>query len=160
MLVNAVTGPPGDLTDDQSKAGIVDLVGPAAARADNMVVVRRLTDDVGMLAGWQVQPLDGARFREDLERPEDRRPADPEALRPGASDELGGREMTLLICDQEGKRSARLRQAVAGAIERADDRGRVSHRAEPIRNETESQHAGILAAHPKGPDHSGRSALT
>ena len=52
---------------------------------------------------------------------------------PGASgtrrgDQLGGREVAVLLGDQGGQRPARLRQAVAGAVQGGDDRGRVSHR--------------------------------
>ena len=48
-----------------------------------MVVVGRLAADVGVLAARQVDALDRAEIREDLERPEDRRPADAEVPGPG-----------------------------------------------------------------------------
>lgn len=103
VLVDAVAGSPGDLTDDQSKTRVVDFVRSPAARADHMVVVRRLADDVGVLAGWQIQAPDQVELFEDFERPEDRRPADSQAPRPDARDELGGGEVTLLIGDQESQ---------------------------------------------------------
>ena len=45
------------------------------------MVMGRLAPDVGVLAGRQVEALDGAQVLEDLERPEDRRPADAQAAR-------------------------------------------------------------------------------
>ena len=126
-----IAGLPRDIADDGPKTGIVDLSGPTAARAHDVVVVGRLAADIGMLAGWQVEPLDGAELLEDLERPEDRRPADAELAGPrGLGDELGGGEVAVLVGDQRGQRPARLGQAVAGTVERGDDRGRVGHRRE------------------------------
>ena len=54
------------------RPGVVDLARPAAARADDVVVVGRLTADVGVLAGRQVEPFDGTELLEDLERAEHR----------------------------------------------------------------------------------------
>ena len=47
-----------------------------------MVVVGRLAADVGVLAGRQVEALDGAELREHLERPEDGGAADAEVPPP------------------------------------------------------------------------------
>ena len=53
-------------------------VGPPAARADDVVVVGRLAADVGVLAGREVEALDGADLLEELERAEDGRRPTPE----------------------------------------------------------------------------------
>ena len=63
-------------------AAVVDLGRPAAARADHVVVMGRRARDVGVLAVRQVEPLDDAELREQVERPEQGRPADPERADP------------------------------------------------------------------------------
>ena len=52
----------------------------------------------------------------------------PSAARTRRGDQLGGGEVAVLLGDQGGQRPARLGQAVAGAVEGGDDRGRVGHR--------------------------------
>ena len=71
--------------------------------------------DVRVLAARQVEPFDDAQLGEDLERPEDRRPADPEAAAASLAHEVGRREMAVLVGDELGDRATRRRQAVAGA---------------------------------------------
>ena len=127
MLIHAVPRPVRDLRDDGAQAGVLDLVSPTAARADDMVVVGRLAADIGVLPGRQVQPLDGAEILEDLQGSKDRRPADAEPSHSRCLDEAGGREVALLVCDQCSQRPSRFRQTVAGLVERDDDRGG-SHR--------------------------------
>ena len=127
VLVHAKSRLAGDLADDRPEARVVDLVGPAAARADDVVVMDGIAADVGMLARRQVQALDGAEPLEDLERPEDRRSSDPESARPGLGDEIGGGEVAGLIGDERRERPARLGQAIAGAVERGDVVGRFGH---------------------------------
>ena len=60
-----------------------------------MVVVCRLARDVGVLARRQVEALDGAQIDQDVECPEDRRPADPEPPSARIRDEVGRGEMTV-----------------------------------------------------------------
>ena len=79
--------------------------------------MERLAADVGVLAGRQVETFDGADPLEHLQRPEDRRAADTQATDVCLGDQLGGREVTLLVGDEGGKRPARLGQAIAGAVE-------------------------------------------
>ena len=52
----------------------------------------------------------------------------PEAAFARRGDQLGGREVAVLLGDQRGQRPTRLGHAVAGAVERVDDRGGVCHR--------------------------------
>ena len=67
VIVDPVAGLAGDIADDRPQTGIVDLAGPAAARADDVVVVGRLAADVGVLAGRQIEAFDGAEPLEELE---------------------------------------------------------------------------------------------
>ena len=100
MLVDAEPGPPRDLADHRAQAGILDLRRAAAARAHDVVVVGRGAAHVGVLAARQVDPLDGAELGQDVERPEDRRAADPEVPDPRLVDEVGRREVARLGADQ------------------------------------------------------------
>ena len=109
VVVDPVAGLSGDLANDRPQTGVVDPGRPPAARADDVMMVRRLAADVGMLAGRQVQPFDGAELGEDLERPEDRRPPDAETPGSRRDDQLGGREMAVLIGDECRERCAAAR---------------------------------------------------
>ena len=71
-----------------------------------MVVMDRVARDIGVLAGRQVQAFDDAELLEQVERAEDRRPADPESPRPRSRDEVGGREVPRSFSDELGHRSA------------------------------------------------------
>ena len=78
----------------------------------------RLAAYVGVLTRRQVQPFDGAELRQDIERPEDGRAPDPETPVPRRADQLGGREVAVLIGDERCEGAPRLGQPVAGAVER------------------------------------------
>ena len=58
--------------------------------------MRRLAGDERMLAGGQVQPLDDAEVREDVQRPEDRRPGHAEPPPARLAEQLVGREVAAL----------------------------------------------------------------
>lgn len=118
MLVHSKSRLARDSTNHLPEAGVVDLVGPATSRADDVMVVDGIAADVCVLAGRQVEALDRAETLEDLERPEDRRAADPEASSPCLGDELGSREVACLIGDERGESPAWFGQAVARAVER------------------------------------------
>ena len=118
MLVHAKSRLARDITNHLPEAGVVDLVGPATSRADDVMVVDGIAADVCVLAGRQVEALDRSETLEDLERPEDRRAADAETPRLCLGDELGCREVACLVGDDRGKGPSWLGQAVAGAVER------------------------------------------
>ena len=82
----------------------------------------RVAADVGVVAVGQVDPLDEPQVREHVERPEDRRPPDPQAPAARVVDEVGGREVALARGDEVGDRAARLGQPVAGVVEGGDQR--------------------------------------
>ena len=50
MLVHAKSCLAADFADDRPEPRVVDLVGPAAARADDVVVMDGIAPDVGVLA--------------------------------------------------------------------------------------------------------------
>ena len=103
-------------------------------------MMRGFTLDIGMFAGREVETLDGTQPLEDLERPEDGRPADAQATSPGRGHEVRRGEVTVLVGDQHSQRPTRLRQSVAGTVECGDDRSRVAHRPQRTMNETQSHH--------------------
>jgi hypothetical protein len=57
MFIDPIAGLARDLAHHRSQSRVIDLAGPATARADDVVVVRRLAADVGVFAGRQVDPL-------------------------------------------------------------------------------------------------------
>ena len=87
-----------------------------------MVVAGRLAGHVGVLAGRQVQALQDAQLREQVQRPEDRGPADAQAARPGVIDEVRRGEVALAGHDQLRHGTAWPGQAVPGAVQRGDER--------------------------------------
>lgn len=127
MRVDAEPSPPGDFADDGPETGIRDLGGPAAVRTHDMVVVRWGAADVGVLTRRQVEPFDDPEVGQDVEGPEDRRPADPETPNPGLTHEVGRREVSGPVRDQCRDGPPRRRQAVTGAIESDEQQFRISH---------------------------------
>ena len=123
VVVDPIAGLPRDLAHDRSQAQVGDLGRAPTRGAHDVVVMRRLAADVGVLARWQVEPLDSAELREDLERPEDGRAPDAEVTAARVAHQLRGREVARLLGDQHGQRAAWLGQPVAGAVEGGDDRG-------------------------------------
>ena len=100
-------------------ARVVDVSAAPAHGAHDVVVMDRLAGDVRVLAGRQVDALDGMQLGQDVERPEDRRPADAEPVGPGVGDEIGGGEVPVPVGDERRDRPPRAGQAIAGVVERA-----------------------------------------
>jgi len=103
VLVDAKPGLASDLADDWPQPGIVDLTGSPAARADDVVMVSGLAADVCVLAGREVETLDGTDPLQDLEGPEDRGAANGRSLRPGGFDKLCCGEVAVLRRDEGGQ---------------------------------------------------------
>ena len=122
MIVDAVSGPSRDLADDDAQARIVDLARAAASGADHVMMVRPLAYDVGVLATWKVQPLDGAKCLQHLQRPEYRRATDPETSGARVVDELAGGEVAISVRNQLGQCAPRFGQAITSTVERLDNR--------------------------------------
>jgi len=143
MRVDAEAGPAPDLGDRLGDATILGIGRSPAPGTDNVMVVGPGTWNVGVLPGREIQPLDHPELGQKLERPEQRRPADPE---PAVADdvlELGRREVARLLRDEVGHGSSRPRHSVAGDVERIDDRILRIHAvilsAAPMPVETRSQ---------------------
>src|SRR5437870_1777956 len=100
MRVDLVAGAPPDLPQRHVQVALVDANRAAAARADEMVVMRRLAADVGVLPAGQVDPLDQVEAGQQLQRAEDGRPTEPGALTPRRAQEILGGEVALPLSDQ------------------------------------------------------------
>ena len=80
-----------------------------------------LAADEGMIAGREVEPLHDAKAREDVQRPEDRRPPQPESLGARPCHEIVRGEVAPLVRDHAGQDPPRCGQAVAGTAEGLED---------------------------------------
>jgi hypothetical protein len=90
------------LVGDGVQAQVAHLGGPTAVGAHHVVVMTGLTDDVGVGAVWQVDPLDEPELLEDLEGAEHRRPSNPEAAPLRLANELKRREVLVAIGEELG----------------------------------------------------------
>lgn len=127
VVVDPESGALGDAGHDLAEPRVVDVQRASAPGADDVVVmVGGLTGHVGVLTAGQVDPLDEAEFGQEVQGPEDRRPADPESLALRIPDQVGSREMAGPTCDQSRDDPPRLRQAVVAAIEGGEE-GRGMH---------------------------------
>jgi hypothetical protein len=132
VVVDSVAGPALDVVDDGTPPGVVDVVAPAARRADDMVVMGGFARHVGMLATGQVDPLDRLHLGEQVERPEDRRATDPETAPSGVGHEIRGGEMRGPGRDQLRDRAPRIGRSVAGVVEGGADGDRIGRVREMI----------------------------
>ena len=103
--VDPIAAPPGDLGDRLGDAAVLDLRRPAAARADDVVVVGAGAGHVGVLAGRQIEALDDPELGQQVQRPEERRPADPEPAVAGRGLEIGRGEVA--VCSAMRSATAR-----------------------------------------------------
>ncbi len=110
-----------------SSPEVAHLSGSSASRADDVVMVGRLADHIGVHAVGQVEPLDEPKLLEQLQCAEDRRSTDGEATPFRLADELEGGEMFVTIREHLGDGSAGSRDEPAGSIERVGPGLRVRH---------------------------------
>jgi hypothetical protein len=122
MLVHAVPSPASDFIDDDTQPGVVDLIGPAAFRAHDVVVVSALANYVGVFARGQVQALDDTECLEDLERAKHGRAAHVVSTLASFGHEIASGEMPLVTRDQRSERPPRIRESVAGSVQAGNDR--------------------------------------
>ena len=92
-----------------------------------MVMVDRFAADVGVAAIGEVDALDHAQRREQVQGTEDGGSADPEPAIARGVDEVGGGEVAVVMGDELGDLAPRLRKPVAGAIEGGHQRDGISH---------------------------------
>lgn len=107
MALDLVAAAAGDLTDHPLKAGILHLGRFTAEAADDvMVVFLRRTGDVRVLAAWQVDALQLAARREEVERPEHRGATDLNVACCCVGKQVVGREVAAPPGNQTGDRTA------------------------------------------------------
>ena len=117
VFIDAVAGPPCHLENHGAQPFIGDVGHPPAARADDVVVVERLADDVGVLSARQIDSLDRVQLDEDIQRPEHGRPAHSEATGSRVRNQVGGSEVALVLGNQGRQSTAWPGQPVAGPLE-------------------------------------------
>jgi hypothetical protein len=121
VRLDGVAASPRDLGDHAGKAAVLDSRRPTAARTDDVVVVGGRARDVRVLAGREIEALDNVKLRQEIERPEERRPTDPESPAARGRLELGRGEVAVVFGDEIGDREARRGKPIAGSLERIDD---------------------------------------
>lgn len=105
------------LIDHVLEAVILRLVGPPAARADDVVVMCWLTGHVGVLAGREIEPLEDAQIGEQIQCAEYGGPTDAQATIAHVIYEVCRREVALTSCDQVRDGTTGLGEPVSGLIE-------------------------------------------
>jgi hypothetical protein len=86
-----------------------------------VVMELRLAGDVGVLTGRQVDALHDAELHEQVEGPEDRRPANARLARPRVGHERGRREMATAALHRRRDGPAWLGQAVPSLVKRPEN---------------------------------------
>jgi hypothetical protein len=122
-----------DLLDGGSQPEIGHLGHGATDFADDVVVVLRLTGDVGMVAAGQVDAFEHVELREEVEGPEDRGTADAQVLGAGVGEQVVGREMAVARGHQLSDGTPWFGETVAGLIEGSHEgfgRGHRQHRTQ------------------------------
>jgi len=141
MRVHDVSRPGLDLAGDRIDPAVLDLGAPSAALADDVVMVGRLADDVGVFAVREVQTLDEPELLEQLQCAEDGRAPDAEASSFCLTDKLERSEVVPALGDHLGHDAARLRDVVAGLVQGVGERERITH----SQNDTKSRINGGLS---------------
>ena len=95
-----------------------DDVGCTHLPKSLLMVVRGLAGDVGVLAGREIEPLDGVQVGKDVERPEDGGPTDPQTPGSRVRDEIGRGEGSVPSRDEIRDRTPSARPPIAGVAER------------------------------------------
>ena len=129
----------------------------AAARADDVVVMGGFAGDVGVFAGRQVEALDRPQLGQDVERPEDRRAADPQPAGAGVRDQVGRGEVAIAAGDQVHDGPSRSRQRDSRRVPSASSRVAVTVVHGP--DDTQSQYADVQPASPRPTGTPGRRDL-
>jgi hypothetical protein len=128
MRVDDVAGPRLDLAGHGLHPAVLDLRATTTALADDVVVVGRLADDVGVVATGEVEALDEAELLEQFEGAEDRGPADPQLASFRLTNEIERGEVVPAFGDHLSNDAPRLGHVVAGFVQRVRERKRITHR--------------------------------
>lgn len=129
MGLDDVPGVSSDLIDHVLEAVIIRLVGPPAARANDVVVMGRFARHIGVLTGRQVEALQDLEVGEEVQRPEDGGTTDTQATVARLIDEVRRREVTVALLDQVGDGATRFGEPITGLIECGHERLRFFHEA-------------------------------
>ena len=127
MGVEGVAGPGLDLGGDGADPEVGYLGAPATVRADHVVVMGWLADDVGMPAVGQVNPFDESELLEELESPEDGRSPDAKSRALRLSDELIRGEVAIAVGDHLDDDAPRLGDEIPSLVESCRPGCRVRH---------------------------------
>jgi hypothetical protein len=114
--------PPRDVVEDGLETHLAHVKRASAGCADGVVMVHGLTRDIGMVARGQIDTLNQAKLREQLQCPEHGRPPDRVALGARIGNEVRGGEVTVASCNQLRHDTSRRGQPVTGAVEGGDER--------------------------------------
>ncbi len=117
------------LIDHVLEAVILRLVGPAAPRADDVVVMGRFAWNIGVLAGRQIQALQDLQVREQVKCAEDGGPTDAQATVARLIYQVRRREVAVTLLDQLRDGATGFGEPVSGLIECRHERLWFSHRA-------------------------------
>src|SRR6266540_3745403 len=122
MRLDPVAAAPCDLRNGLGNARILDVRRAATALADDVMMVCGRARDICVLAARQVEPFHHAQLRQEVERPEQSGPADAEPPRARDGLELGSGEVPVVLRDEGGDGTPWRGEAVAGRVERVNDR--------------------------------------
>ena len=107
-----------DLLDHCPQAAVVvHLRRPAAALADDVMVVGGLAQHVGVLAIRQVEAFHEAQVQEHIQRPEDRRPTHGQAASTALADQLGSGEVPVVLGHHGGDAATWFGPLVARSVQ-------------------------------------------
>jgi len=110
------------LIHQPGQLAVGDVLAPAAAGTDQVVVVFGwVAQDVRMGPGRQVQPFHDMQRDQQIQRPEDGRPADVDPFAASPLEHVRGREMTAGSRNQIGHQAPIRRCLVTCAFERLND---------------------------------------
>jgi hypothetical protein len=149
MRLDAVPTAPRDLVDGRRQAEILDLGRAPAPGAHDVVMVGGRACDIRVLAAGQVEALEDAELREEIEGPEECRPADAQSAVPCDRLEIRSGEMAVGLGDQARDSAPWCSEPMAGQVEGAQDGVARDHRqmlAEPGRACRDSVASGRRSA--------------
>src|SRR5438093_6918867 len=160
MSIDPIAGLAADLRCDPLEAMVGGPRGATARRAHDVMVVCGFTGDESVLAGGQIDPLDDAELRQRIQRPEDRRPTQPQMTPPRGIEKVVGGEVALASGNEAGQRAPWRGQPVAAMLERTDDVAGIHHARSLQYTETQSQLDRIRLRVINGPREAVRPSTT
>lgn len=119
MRIDGVAGVLLDLLDHGSEtAVVVHFRRPPTTLADHVVVVGGFAEHVCMLAVGQIQALHETQRQEDVQGAEDGGPAHGQAAPPALTDQLGRREVSIVLGHHRGHQATGFGPLVSAPFQR------------------------------------------